>query len=181
MKKSGWIIVGILTLALVFAAFPADAAEKIGFFNGQEVLTTSNAGKKELEDIRKAFEKTNAMLKEKETELKKLEEELKKQKPLLKEEVFKEKELEFQKKVRDFQILVKDSREEFNVKEQEFIKKLLPEIQKVVQVIGEKEKYTMIIDSNAFLQIFNIGYVSKENDLTKRVLEEFNKTYKPKK
>ena len=181
MKKSGWIIAGILTLALVFAAFPADAAEKIGFVNVQEILATSNAGKKELEDIRKGIEKTKAMLQEKETELKKLDEELKKQKPLLKEEVFKEKELSFQKKVRDYQILVKDSNEELNVKQQEVAKKMLPEIQKLVQAIGEKEKYTMIIDSNAFLQAFNFGYFAKENDLTKRVLEEFNKTYKPKK
>ena len=29
MKKSGWIIAGILTLALVFAAFPADASQAI--------------------------------------------------------------------------------------------------------------------------------------------------------
>jgi len=180
MKKSGWIIAGILTLALVFAAFPADAAEKIGFVNVQEILFTSNAGKKEHEDIRKGIEKTKAILQEKETELKKLDEELKKQKPLLKEEVFKEKELSFQKKVRDYQILVKDSNEELNVK-QEVAKKMLPEIQKMVQAIGEKEKYTMIIDSNVFLQTFNFGYFAKENDLTKRVLEEFNKTYKPKK
>ena len=67
------------------------------------------------------------------------------------------------------------------MKQQEVAKKMLPEIQKLVQAIGEKEKYTMIIDSNVFLQTFNFGYFAKENDLTKRVLDEFNKTYKPKK
>jgi len=177
MKKSGWIIAGILTLALVFAGFPADAAEKIGFVNVQEILATSNAGKKELEDIRKGIEKTKAMLQEKETELKKIDEELKKQKPLLKEEVFKEKELSFQKKVRDYQILVKDSNEELNVKQQEVAKKMLPEIQKLVQAIGEKEKYSMIMD----ISLIPVAYHAKENDLTKRVVDEFNKTYKPKK
>ena len=54
---------------------------------------------------------------------------------------------------------------------------MLPEILKLVQAIGEKEKFTMIIDIGQI----PLAYYAKENDLTKRVIEEFNKTYKPKK
>ncbi len=45
--------------------------------------------------------------------------------------------------------MVKDSKEEFQAKEQELSKKLIPDILKIVQAIGEKEKYSMIIDVSA--------------------------------
>lgn len=176
MKRFVWIVAVVLTLALAFAASPA-AAEKIGFVNVQEVMVTSTVGKKEAEDLKKGIEKTKATLQEREAELKKLKEELDKQRPLLKEEAMKEKELAYQKKLRDYQILVKDSNEELQAKEQDLQKKMIPEILKLVQAIGEKEKYNMIVDYS----LIPIAYFAKENDLTKRVVDEFNKTYKPKK
>lgn len=177
MKRCGWIVAGILTLVLVFAAAPAAAAEKTGFVDVREIMLTSSAGKKASEDFKKAFEKDKAAIQEKEAELKKLKEELEKQRPLLKEEVMKERETAYQKRFRDYQILVKDSNEELQAKDQELMKKMIPEILKIVQAIGEKEKYTMIVDVSAI----PLAYYSKENNLTKRVVEEFNKTYKPKK
>lgn len=177
MKRYGLIVAAILIPALAFAASPVAAAEKTGFVDIREVMLTSSAGKKAAEDFKKAFEKDKATIQEKEAELKKLKDDLEKQRPLLKEDAIKEKDSAFQKKVRDYQILVKDSEEELRVKDQELSRKLYPEIQKLVQSIGEKEKYTMIVD---FSQI-PLAYYSKENDLTKRVIDEFNKTYKPKK
>jgi outer membrane protein len=177
MKRYGWIVAAILIMALVFAASPAAAAEKTGFVNVQEVMVTSNAGKKETEDIKKSVDKTKATIKERETELTKLKDELEKQRPLLKDEAIKEKELAYQKKFRDYQIFVKDSNEELQAKEQEILKKMIPEILKLIQAIGDKEKYSMIVD----ISQVPIAYHSKENDLTKRVIDEFNKTYKPKK
>ncbi|MHB8770696.1 MAG: OmpH/Skp family outer membrane protein [Syntrophales bacterium] len=177
MKRYGWIIAGMTMLALVLTAYPAAAAEKTGFVDIREVMITSNAGKRAAEDFRKTYEKEKGVIQEKENELKKLREELDKQRPLLKEEVIKEKDLVLQKKYRDYQILIKDSEEELRAKDQELSKKMLPEILKLVQTIGEKEKYTMIIDMGQI----PLAYYAKENDLTKRVIEEFNKTYKPKK
>jgi outer membrane protein len=177
MKRYGWIVAAILIMALVFAASPAAAAEKTGFVDIREIMLTSSAGKKAAEDFKKSFEKDKAAIQEKEAELKKLKDELEKQRPLLKEDAMKEKELAYQKKFRDYQIIVKDSNEELQAKDQELSKKMIPEILKLVQSIGEKEKYSMIVDVSAI----PLAYYSKENDLTKRVIDEFNKTYKPKK
>ncbi|MEI7673096.1 MAG: OmpH family outer membrane protein [Deltaproteobacteria bacterium] len=177
MKRFRWFVAGILMLACVFAASPAAAAEKTGFVNVQEVMVTSNAGKKEAEEMKKSVDKTKAIIKERENELTKLKDELEKQRPLLKEDALKEKELTYQKKFRDYQLLVKDSNEELQAKEQEILKKMIPEILKLVQSIGEKEKYGMIVD----ISQVPIAYQAKENDITKRVIDEFNKTYKPKK
>jgi outer membrane protein len=177
MKKYGWFVAGILILALAFAASPAAAAEKTGFVDIREIMLTSNAGKKAAEDFKKSFEKDKAVIQEKEAELKKLKDDLEKQRPLLKEEVMKDKELAYQKKFRDYQLLVKDSNEELQARDQDLSKKMIPDILKLVQAIGEKEKFSMIVDVSAI----PLAYFSKENDLTKRVVEEFNKTYKPKK
>lgn len=177
MKKYGMIVAGILIMALAFAASPAAAAEKTGFVDIREIMLTSTAGKKAAEDFKKAFEKDKAVIQEKEAELKKLKDELEKQRPLLKEEVMKDKELAYQKKFRDYQLLVKDSNEELQARDQDLSKKMIPDILKLVQAIGEKEKFSMIVDVSAI----PLAYFSKENDLTKRVVEEFNKTYKPKK
>jgi outer membrane protein len=177
MKRYGWFIAGVLILALAFSASPAAAAEKTGFVDIREIMLSSTAGKKAAEDFKKAFEKDKATIQEKEAELKKLKDELEKQRPLLKEEVMKEKEIAYQKKFRDYQLLVKDSNEELQARDQDLSKKMIPDILKLVQAIGEKEKYSMIVDISAI----PLAYYSKENDLTKRVTEEFNKTYKPKK
>lgn len=177
MKRYGLIVTGILILALALAASPAAAAEKTGFVDIREVMLTSTAGKKAAEEFKKAFEKDKAAIQEKEAELKKLKDDLEKQRPLLKEEVMKERELAYQKKFRDYQLLVKDSNEELQARDQDLSKKMIPDILRLVQAIGEKEKFSMIVDVSAI----PLAYFSKENDLTKRVVEEFNRTYKPKK
>ena len=172
MKRQGLFITGLVILILVLMGSWAAAAEKTGFVHIGEVILSTSSGKQLLEASRKTREK----LKREDNELKKLKDDLDKQRPLLKADVVKEKELAFQKKVRDFQIEVKDSEDEFKAKEQELYKKLIPDILKLVQAIGEKEKYGMIID----VSTIPLAYYAKENDLTKRVIEEFSKTSKSK-
>ena len=87
----------------------------------------------------------------------------------------KDKEAVYQKKFRDYQLLVKDANEEMQSRDQELSKKMVPEILKVLKAIGDKEKYTMIVD----LSSFPLTYHAKENELTDRVIQELNKTYKP--
>jgi outer membrane protein len=177
MKRYALFVTGLVIFTLALTGSLAAAAEKTGFVDVREVMFTSNAGKKENDDIKKSIDKTKALIRERENELTKLKDELEKQRPLLKEESLKEKEIAYQKKLRDYQLLVKDSNDELQAKEQEILKKMVPEILKLVQTIGEKEKYSVIIDISAI----PLAYYAKENDLTKRVIDEFNKTYKPKK
>jgi len=173
MKKQGLFTAGLAILLLVLMGSGATAAEKTGFVDVKEVVLSSSAGKKVAEE----FKKTRDKLQKEDNELKKLKDDLDKQRPLLKEEVIKEKEIAFQKKVRDFQIEVKDSEEEFKAKEQELYKKVMPDIMKIAQAIGEKEKYSMLID----VSILPLMYYAKENDITRRVIEEFSRASKSKK
>lgn len=172
MKKYRYLMSSaVVLLALMFVASQALAAEKTGFVSIGEVVAKSDAGKKAEEQFKKIVEKDRAAIQEREKELQKLKDELEKQRPLLKEEVLKAKEADYQKKFRDYQLLVKDANEELQSTQQDIMKKLVPEIMKIVTAIGAKEKYTMIVD----LSIVPLAYHASENELTQRVIEEFNK------
>jgi outer membrane protein len=73
--------------------------------------------------------------------------------------------------------MVKDSKEELELKDQELSRRLIPEILKVVNDIGEKEGYIMILDVNTQ----GLAYHSRENDITDKVIKKFDKSYEAKK
>jgi outer membrane protein len=176
MKKNGRLsLYFIIVLSLLFYGSHAIAAEKMGFVDIRAIMVKSAAGKKASEEVAKIYEKNKTTIQAKEVELKKLKDELEKQRAVLKEDAMKEKEAAYQKKFRDYQLVVKDANEELQARDQELSKKLIPGIVKVITTIGEKEKYTLILDVGTP----NIVFHAKANDLTNKVVEEFDKTYKP--
>jgi outer membrane protein len=54
--------------------------------------------------------------------------------------------------------------------DEEIARKLLPQIMNVVRKIAEKEKYTLVID----IASMPLPYYAKENDFSKKVIEEVN-------
>jgi outer membrane protein len=175
MKKFQWVC---LTVVLAFlsglAVSPALAQDKIGFYDMRQVVQSSDAGKRVEAEVKKINEKYEPRLKEIQADLMKLKDEIEKQRSVLKPEAINEKELAGKKKYRDFESLRKDYNDEVQAKAQELEKVAVPAIMNIVNTIGEKEKYKMILEISALLG----GYFSKENDLTKRITDEFNKTYK---
>jgi outer membrane protein len=173
MKKISMVI--LIVMSLFLYGSHVIAAEKTGFVDIRAIMVKSMEGRKASEDIAKVYEKNKAMIQAKETELKKLKDELEKQRTVLKEDAMKEKEAAYQKKFRDYQLVVKDANEELQRRDQELSKKLIPDIIKIVKKIGEREKYTAIID----VSTPGVVYHAQENELTNKVVEEFNKTHKP--
>jgi outer membrane protein len=98
--------------------------------------------------------------------------ELDKQKSVLTAEAFQEKETAFQVKLRDYQRLVKDTNDDLQLKEQALTGKLIPEIYQVVEAVGKKEGYTAILDLNNPVIIYH----DKQDELTKKIIDEFNKS-----
>ncbi|HYA14205.1 MAG TPA: OmpH family outer membrane protein [Syntrophales bacterium] len=177
MKKNDLMIFTLMIVLVIFLyGSYASAAEKIGFIDMRKIMLNSDAGKRATAELAKLYEKDKGQIQAKEAELKKLKEELDKQRAVLTETAMKEKEATYQKKFRDYQLQVKDANDEMQIRDQELSKKLIPEILKVVKAIGNKEKCTVIIDISST----PIPYYSEESDLTDRVIQEFNITYKPK-
>jgi outer membrane protein len=179
MSKKVLLITGLLCLLLAGFASAAEktSAEKIGFIDIREIMMNSEAGKKASAEFKNIFEKNRLIVQGRESELQKMKEEMEKQRSILTEAALKEKETTYQNKFREYQVLVKEANDDLQGKDQELSKSMIPEIQKVVNAIGEKDKYTVIFD----LSGMPIPYYNKTADLTKRVMDEFNKSYKPKK
>lgn len=176
MKRTTFIAVSLFIFAaFVLPSAPALASAKIGFVDMREIMVSSEAGKKAADEFKKAFEKERDVIQVREAELKKLKDELDRQRPVMTESALRDRETAYQKKFRDYQTLVRDANEALQTRDQELTKTLMPEVMKVVGALGEKEKYTMIVDISSVPVVF----YAKEMDITKRVIEDFNRTYKP--
>ena len=171
MKRSFYLMAVIISLLFVWSTSSL-AVDKIGFINLQEIMQNSNAGKKAAEDFKKFYEKETQEIKSSEKELKKMKDELEKQSSIMTQGSQKEKETIYQKKLRDYQLLVNDTNEELKKRDQEMTQKLMPGIMKIVRTIAEKEKFTLVID----VATMPVPYYDKENDFSKKVIEEFNKS-----
>ncbi len=176
MKKIQFFAVNILVLvALVFASTAALASGKIGFVDMREVMVSSEAGKRAADEFKKVFEKEREVIQAREAELKKLKDDLDRQRPVMTESALRDRETSYQKRFRDYQNLVRDANEALQQRDQELTKALMPEVLKVITSFGEREKYTMIMDTSSV----PLPFFSKELDITKRVIDEFNRTYRP--
>jgi len=170
MKKSIYLIAVITLLVFVWSSSSL-AEDKIGFVNLQEIMQSSNDGKKVTEDLKNLSKNASQKIKSSEEDLTKMKAELEKQSSSMTQSSRSEKESAYNKKMRDYQLLVNDTNEELNKRDKEATQKLIPGIIKIVRSIAEKEKYTLIMD--VAHQPF--PYYDKRNDLTKRVIEEYNK------
>jgi outer membrane protein len=171
MKKHMYIT-GLLAIAIVFALSATEAAaQKIGFINMRAVMSQSDAGKKAEVELKKVMEKKKADIAKKEDELKKMKDEIEKQKSVLSAEAYREKESNYQVKFRDYQRQVQDANEELAKKEQALTGVMIPEILKVVEQVGKQGKYDAILDLNNPVVVYH----DKEDNLTKKIIEEYNK------
>ena len=170
MKRNIYLIAGF-TLLLFVMSNSAFAADKIGFINTREIIQNSNAGKKAATEFKAQAEKKSAPLKALGNELQKMKDDLEKQGSMMSASARRDKEAAFQKKSRDYQLMVQDVNDDLQRREQEIFQKLIPEIFKIVRTIAEKEKYALVID----IATMPIPYFNKENEFSKKVIEEYNK------
>jgi outer membrane protein len=170
MKMNKWSVLALFAALLIFTPVAANA-EKIGFVDVREVLAKSEAGKKAQAEFKKTVDKRAGLIRQKEAELKKQKEAFDKERPGLSEIAAKEKEMQLQRKYREFQRIVNDANEEMRRKDQELSRRLIPEIYKVVNALGVREGYTLILDVNNPVVIYFAG----GNNLTALVISEFNK------
>ena len=173
MKRNIYVIAGF-TLLLFVMSNSAFAAEKIGFVNLPEILKNSNPGKKAAAEFKAFAEKKSAPAKSLENEIRKMKDDLDKQGSMMSDSARREKEAAFQGKTRDYQLMAQNINDELQKRDREIFQKIMPEILKIVRNIAEKEKYTLVID----IGTTPVPYFTKENDITSKVIDEFNKAKK---
>ena len=100
----------------------------------------------------------------------KLRDDLEKRGSVMNESVRREKEKDYQARLRDLQRMQRDFEEDIRRKDREYTDKVLRDLARIVQTIGEEGKYTVILEPNQPAII----YISKGLDLTDEVVKQAN-------
>ena len=135
-------------------------------------MNECDAGKKAKTDLEALIKSKESVIEEKGKEIEKLKSELQKQASALSSEAKKSKEDELEKLFRDYQRTVQDSQEEVKKKEGELSEAILKGVHELVDDIGKKEGYKIIIEKSLAL------YVNTDLDITADVIKRYNKSKK---
>jgi outer membrane protein len=156
-------------MALVTSTSGFAAEIKLGYIDMQRALNGSEAGKEAKEQLAARVKKYQDEINVKQEDLKRLKDELEKQGMLLSESARVTKEKDYQNKLKDFQRFTKDAQDELQGKDEEFTRKILEGMEKVIQEYGRKNGYTFIFVKNEAML-----FVDEKSDLTEAVLKLFN-------
>lgn len=167
-----FVLAGII--AGCFAASSAAAADvKLGYIDMQKALNTSESGKEAKEQLAARVKKYQDEINVKQEEIKKLKEDLEKQGMLLSESARSAKEKDYQQRLKEFQRFTKDAQDELQGKDEEFTRKILEGMEKVIQEFGRKNGYTFIFVKNEAML-----FAGDKVDVTEEVLKLFNASRK---
>ncbi|NJL60143.1 MAG: OmpH family outer membrane protein [Desulfobacteraceae bacterium] len=145
----------MMCLMMAFSAYSAEG--KIGMVDFQKVLATSNAGKAAKEQITKEGKKMEDDLKGRVDEIEELRKKFEKESPVMSKEARDEKQRDIRIKAGDIQSLQKKYADEFKTFEGKLIKQIQKDVFDIVEDIGKKDGYTMIIEKGAGLICAGVG------------------------
>ena len=161
----------VMAMALVLPARPAPAADfKIGIVDLQRALNESSSGKKAKDQFKGEFEKMQDGLKREKETLDRLKEDLDKKSAVLSDDQRKTKMEDFERRRRDLRRKLEDSDAELRKKDQELTGSILKDMAVVIQEIGEREGYTVILENSSS----SVLYGSKSIDITDSVIKAFD-------
>jgi outer membrane protein len=165
----GTIYVAVASAVLALAA-PAFAEIKIGIVDLQRALNESAAGKKAKEQFKVEFDRMQGSLKGEKDKLDKMKDDLDKQSAVLKADDRKAKADEFERRQRDLRRKLEDSDAELRKKDQELTGDILKDLAVVIQEIGERENYTVVLENSSS----SVLYGAKSIDMTDEVIKTFD-------
>jgi len=168
MKGIIAVFATIVSVSLCGGAFAADAG-KLGYVDIQKVLNLSNAGKDAKEQLTVKVKKYQDEINRKQEEMKKLKDELEKKGSVLSESAKSAKEKSYQQLLKDLQRLQKDAQEDLQAKDEELTRKILTDIEKIVQDYGRKNGYTFI-----FIRNDSMIYADEGAEITDQILNLVN-------
>ena len=167
-----FLVVGIMACCIAAtSAFAADL--KLGYIDMQRALNASDAGKEAKEQLAARVKKYQEEINTKQDDIKKLKDELEKQGMLLSESARASKEKDYQQRLKEFQRFTKDAQDELQGKDEEFTRKILEGMEKIIQEFGRKNGYTFIFVKNE-----GMLFADEKADVTEEVLKQLNASRK---
>jgi len=171
MKGLIGVLLGLLTMVFLQPAPLAAQNVKVGVVDLQKFQKNSKAFEKASVGVKKKFDDMQQKLNDERNAVGKLDEELKKQSMMLSLDAQEDKKRELEKKQRQFKFMYDEFSQEMKDTEMEAIKKVMKELEKVVEKIGEKEGYTIILERRTL----GLLYFNNTIDLTDRVTDAYDK------
>ncbi len=151
-------------------AVAADVA-KIGVVDLQRILETSNPGKSAQAEIKKQKDTMEKELKEKGAEIEQLRIQLERESMVMSKEKREEKEREGRIKLNDFKSLQNRYRSELQNLEQKLVNELRNDVYALVEEIGKKEGYLLIINN------FSVMYAPGSINITDQLIKQMNEKH----
>jgi outer membrane protein len=151
-------------------ALAADVA-KIGVVDLQRVMETSNAGKAAQTQIKTQKDKMETDLKGKGAEIEQIRQRLEREAMVMSKESREEKEREARIKLNDFKTLQKKFRNDLQQLEKKLVTELRDDTISLVDEIGKKEGYLLIITRVGVL------YSPNSIDITDQLIKRLNERY----
>jgi len=169
--KSVWAIRYIAAVVAIALAVPGWAADaKIGYVDMQRALNESETGKKARAEVKGQVDKLESQLKGKKDELEKLKDELDRKAVVMRDEERRKMQDDFERKRLDLKRKFEDAQAELQKKDNELTGSIIKELQEVIRQIGERDRYTMILEMSSS----GLLYSDKSTDLTDEVLAAYN-------
>ena len=166
----------VLALIMVFffqTGLAAAQPAKIAVVDLNKFQQTSGAFQKTAAGMKKKYEELQKKLDDEGKILATLEEDFKKQSMMLSLDAQEDKKRELERKRRYYKYLLDDFTQEMKDMEVEAIRKIMKELEKVVEQLALKEGYTLILEKRTM----GLIYYSKAADITDRVVEAYDKMY----
>jgi len=158
------LMVSCIATGTVFAA-----DMKIGYIDMQRAINSSETGKEAKEQLAARLKKYQDEINVRQEDLKRMKEDLEKQGMLLSETSRASKEKDYQQKLKEFQRFTKDAQDELQGKDEEFTRKILEGMEKIIQEYGRKNGFSFILVKNE-----SMLFADEKADLTEEILKIFN-------
>ena len=167
MKKTVGLFLAVFSLSALAAEM------KVGVVDIQEVVDTIEDGKKAKQEFEKAILDRKKDLETKEKDFKKLAEALEKQKLALSQQALDEKRRDLEEKRNGLMQEQMNAQMEMQKKEMDLKGKLFTKVRTVVEKVGKDGAYALVLEKAEG----GVFYFANTLDLTKKVIEEYNKAY----
>ena len=145
---------------------------KIGVLNMKQLQQNSVTFQKIREELKKKFNALQKKLDAERAQIAKIEEELQKQSMMLSLDAKEDKEMELGKRTRHYKYMYGEVTQEMKNVEFEATRRVGKEIEKIVEKLGQKEGYTVILEEGA------VGLIYYEDtiDITDQVTKAYDKS-----
>jgi len=162
------LAISILFLFYLSSSGLAADVAKIGVLDLQKILETSDAGKSIQNELKIQKDKMESDLKQKGAEIETIGKRLERESMVMSKDMREEKEREQRIKINDFKTLQKKYRTELQTLEVQLMNDLQNDLKALVETMGKKEGYLMIINKLGVL------YAPTSIDITDQVIQQLN-------